>query len=116
MADIDSSRNQLLNRHLKEGIQYLQQAETEYPDGQPYFYRNREKLQEILNLVTSRGGRVTEQEYNSAYDLLRKAKEDELRYHFDKDKFIFFAGMAIAGVLVYLFYKRVKNITNDRRK
>lgn len=110
MASKDFRRNNLAN-DLEGSIEYLANAEAQYPTGKEYFIQNRKKLQEILNMVMDESKPLTDASYNDAYDTLRRAKEDELKFHWqqDKHKVYLYAGMAILGLTgLYLWNKNRK--------
>jgi len=100
----DFRRKNLAN-DLEGSIEYLANAEAQYPTGKEYFIENRKKLQQILNLVMDESKPLTDSIYNDAYDRLRIAKEDELKFHWHQDKYkvFLYAGMAVLG-LAGLYY------------
>lgn len=71
----------------------------------------RTEIQDLITSIMKKGGIITEDDYNKAYELVRKQKQDEinkLRKQQKRNLAIAAALLVVMGAALY-FYKRKKN-------
>lgn len=103
----DFRRNNLKN-DLEGSIEYLANAEAQYPSNKAYFVENRKKLQDILNAIMDESKPMSDSVYNNAYDTLRQVKEAQIKFEYQKDKgkVVVYAVMFVVGALGLYYWNK----------